>query len=122
MKYILKLSAICVIALSLNSHAGTDWTTVHSRANCLNNESITWWYLHPYNWKVVSIHRLRTNQTHVIDTGYKVTWRQHAIHWGEPIPTDGGWEVWGYHYLYNNNGGFPFDSTYATNCSIYDGW
>jgi len=45
-----------VLSLSINAYAGHDRTTVHSRANCLKNESITWWYLHPYDWRVVSYH------------------------------------------------------------------
>lgn len=107
--------------LASTAHAGLDWTTVHSRANCLNNESITWWYLHPFNWRVVSIHAHKNGGQHAIDTGFRMWWRAHAIHWGEPI-MDGHWEVWGYHYLYEYSSVIPFDSTHATTCNIIDGW
>jgi hypothetical protein len=111
-----------LLGLQINSvNAGLDWTTVHSRANCLNNESITWWYLHPYNWKVVSIHWHGTDQQHGIDTGYNYTWRAHAIHWGEPV-FNSGWKVSGYHYLLEYHRDIPFDSTYAETCNIIDGW
>jgi hypothetical protein len=46
-----------LFGLQINiAHAGLAATTVHSRANCSNNESITWWLGHPYDWRVVSIH------------------------------------------------------------------
>ena len=123
MKSKIILLTLLIVAKINIANAGLDWTTVHSRANCGNNESITWWYLHPYNWKVVSIHEYRKSSSHVIDTGYTYTWRQHAIHWGEPVQTNGGWLVWGYHYLKGSHGElFPFDTTFAEDCSIYDGW
>jgi hypothetical protein len=104
------------------ANAGLDWTTVHSRANCLNNESITWWYLHPYNWRVISLHHhIAYDAQHQIDTGFNYTWRAHAIHWGEPN-FSGKWEVWGYHYLKEYSQNMPFDFTYADDCKIIDGW
>ncbi len=122
MKKTLLISSLLFGLQITNANAGLDWTTVHSRANCLNNESITWWYLHPYNWRVVSIHHhIATNVQHAIDTGYATTWRQHAIHWGEPMAS-GKWEVWGYHYLKGYHDSFPFDTTYADSCNIIDGW
>ncbi len=120
------MKKIIISALLLGLHinhanAGLDWTTVHSRANCLNNESITWWYLHPYNWKVVSIHKhIPTNQIHKIDTGWKIKDRVAAVCWGEGV--HGGFEVFGYHYLYEYNKNIPFDTTYAKTCNIIDGW
>ncbi len=122
MKHVVKSVSCILLAVSLNSHAGLDWTTVHSRANCLNNESITWWYLHPYDWRVVSVHKhIGTGHMHSMDTGYAYTWRQHAIHWGEPMAS-GKWEVWGYHYLKGFHDKTPFDTTYADDCKIIDGW
>jgi len=102
-----------------SSHAGLFKTTVHSRANCINNESITWWNNHPYNWRVVSIHKYGSLM-HSIDTGYKYNDRQAAIHWGEGMANF--FEVWGYHYLQGYHDKTPFDSTYATGCEIIDGW
>lgn len=110
--------------------AGVNGTTAHSRANCGNNESITWWLFHSFPWKVVSFHYPEANDRsryHVIDTGYTNTWRQAAVHWGEagtsrwPI---GRWYVYAYHYvwdpIYNRE---VFDTnTEAVDCNIYDGW
>jgi hypothetical protein len=119
-------SKIIVSALLLglqinNLNAGLYNTTVHSRANCANNESITWWNGHPYNWKVVSIHKhVPSNQVHLIDTGFNINDRVAAIHWGEGV--HGGFVVWGYHYLKGYHDSVPFDSTYAEGCNIIDGW
>lgn len=110
-----------LVGSSFIVHAGLDRTTVHSRANCLNNESITWWYLHPYNWRVVSIHKHNpTGQMCHLDTGFNVNDRVAAVHWGEGV--HGGFQVWGYHFLYEYNERIPFDTTYATTCNIIDGW
>ncbi len=122
MMYKSKILSCALLALSVNANAGLDWTTVHSRANCLNNESITWWYLHPYNWRVVSRHHHhKSREDHYMDTGFAYTWRQHAIHWGEPIP-DGKWSVKGFHYLVDYSEVTPFDFTYADDCDIIEGW
>ncbi|MGM9454658.1 hypothetical protein ACTAZI_15120 [Legionella bozemanae] len=46
-----------LIGLQINvANAGLAVTTVHSRANCINNESITWWLGHAYDWRVLSAH------------------------------------------------------------------
>lgn len=121
-KKIILLSAILGVA-SLNSYAGLVATTVHSRANCYNNESITWWLNHSYDWRVVSVHFDIYNSAHHIDTGYAYTWRQAAVHWGEAPLGDHRWTVSGYHYLIDyGNGKIPFDSTHVGDCSIYNGW
>lgn len=75
-----KINRVCTVITSDTAQAGLDRTTVHSRANCLNNESITWWYLHPYNWRVISYHTDQGAQSHTMDTGFNYTWRAHAIH------------------------------------------
>lgn len=122
MMYGSKLLGCALLGLAINAQAGLDWTTVHSRANCLNNESITWWYLHPYDWRVISRHHhLKTHEEHYIDTGFKYTWRQHAIHWVESVAAR-QWEVFGYHYLYEYSKKVPFDFTWADDCKIIDGW
>lgn len=43
MKYIEKLTGCALLAITISAHAGLWSTTIHSRANCFNNESITWW-------------------------------------------------------------------------------
>ena len=124
MKKILLLSAI-LGALPLSSNAGMVSTTVHSRANCVNNESITWWLGHAYDWRVVSTHGniYGRDRDHLIDTGYAMTWRQAAVHWNEAPLNDHRWFVSGYHYLSDyGNGRVPFDTTSVGDCSIYNGW
>lgn len=112
------------ILISSITCAGINGTTAHSRANCINNESITWWLGHSYDWRVVSIHNESISHTsHLIDTGYAVTWRQAAVHWKEAPLGFNNWSVSGHHFLSDYAGGqFPFESTYVDDCSIYDGW
>ena len=52
---ICKNISVALIFCSIGSiaNAGINGTTAHSRANCVNNESITWWLGHSYNWRVV---------------------------------------------------------------------
>lgn len=122
MKKVLKLAPIALFVFSFSNygHTGIYNTTVHSRANCLNNESITWWKGHPYNWKVVSIHKHYQAGAHLIDTGFNYNDRVAAICWGEGV--HGGFVVWGYHYLKGYHESVPFDTTHADGCSIIDGW
>ena len=121
MRYLGKLAGFALLSLTAASHAGLYKTTVHSRANCLNNESITWWNGHPYNWKVVSIHEFPGWQKHLMDTGFTYDSRVAAIHWGEGDVLN-NWVVYGYHYLYEYHKTIPFDQTYAESCNIIDGW
>ncbi len=114
--------SIIPIIFSLPIHCGINKTTVHSRANCMNNESITWWLGHSFNWRVVSIHQHhKDGPYHVIDTGYNTTWRQAAVCWGEAGFKD-KWIVTGFHYLKGWGNGRYFDKTDATDCNIYTGW
>ncbi|QDQ40241.1 hypothetical protein E3226_007445 [Legionella geestiana] len=122
-KFATGLAILCSIASPI-SHSGINGTTAHSRANCANNESITWWLGHAYDWRVISIHRdTKARVQHHIDTGYANTWRQAAVHWGEAPICNNNWSVTGHHFLLDYAGGrYPFESTYADDCSIYDGW
>lgn len=120
MTYLPKLTGCVLLSLAVSAHAGLYNTTVHSRANCLNNESITWWRGHPNNWKVVSIHKHYQAGQHLLDTGFNLNDRVAAICWGEGV--HGGFVVWGYHYLKGYHDSMPFDTTFAEDCSIIDGW
>lgn len=121
-RQIIILALIFSIQIDIAS-AGVVSTTVHSRANCVNNESITWWLGHAYDWRVVSTHSNIYGGGHLIDTGYAVTWRQAAVHWGEAPLDDHRWIVSGYHYLSDyGNGRMPFEITNVGDCSIYNGW
>ncbi len=116
---------VAILSASSLSHAGLVATTAHSRANCVNNESITWWLGHSFNWRVASTHYASNGgYQHVVDTGFEYTWRSAAVHWGEAYPGNSyRWQVTGYHFIDTyGNGRVPFDITYATDCSIYDGW
>ena len=81
MKCIVGLARVLLIIglfTSSNLHAGFAANTSHSRANCVGfNESITWHYLEPHWWQVVSIHS-RNAGRHDIDTGMNWTWRAAA--------------------------------------------
>ena len=87
MKCIGKLVGSALLAVSISAHAGLWGTTAHSRANCFNNESITWYAGHSFDWRVVSFHNYNVNRPsdgyHYIDTGMSYTWRQAAVHWNE---------------------------------------
>lgn len=122
MKYIGKVVGCMLLGLSLTANAGRDSMTIHSRANCINNETITWWWGYEFNWRVVSFHKHLTEKLqHQIDSGFNWTWRAHAIHWGEPF-ISGFWEVYGYHYEMEYSKYVPFGTTYADDCQIIEGW
>jgi hypothetical protein len=117
-----KVLGVCLLTgLCNTSNAGLFRMTIHSRANCLNNESITWWKGHPFNWRVISYHTDQGAIAHQMDTGFNYTWRAHAIHWGEGTRIL-SWRVWGYHYVLDYNKRVPFGKTYANHCNIIDGW
>lgn len=125
MKFIKLIAAGILTASAMNTHAGLYATTIHSRANCGNNESITWYAGHSYNWRVYSFHWLDKDKPsqgyHLIDTKMSLTWRQAAVHWGESAP-GGKYYVHGNHYYLYNGHELLDNSTDATDCSIYDGW
>jgi hypothetical protein len=121
MRCIGKIACIALLSCSAIVNAGLNKTTVHSRANCLNNESITWWYGHPYDWRVVSVHKSPWNVVHDIDTGFTYNDRVAAIHWAEGMVSS-PWEVWGYHYLLGFSKNVPFDCTHAIDCQLIEGW
>lgn len=114
--------------------AGFKSLTAHSRANCLNNESISWdarayWHLwtsstHNYvdNGLIVSAHFVGTGD-------WQFTWRSAAVHWwegkGENMSTGRGWWVEGEHFVSDKGGTFGLGShvwTSAIDCRWYDGW
>ncbi len=125
MKYRKKIVAGTLLLLSVNAQAGLWATTIHSRANCVNNESITWYAGHSYNWRVYSFHwydwKKESKGYHLIDTGMSYTWRQAAVHWGESNP-GGTYMVHGNHYYLYNGHQILDNTTDAKDCSIYNGW
>ena len=88
MKYRGKIAAVALLSCASVANAGLYKTTVHSRANCLNNESITWWYGHPYDWRVVSVHKSPWNYIHDDDTAFIYNDRVAVVHWAEGMVAD----------------------------------
>ena len=100
--------------------AGQYNLTHHSRANCANNESISWQAGHSYWLWVVSRHKAY-KQDHQVIADWDLTWRSAAVHWGEGR---GGWTVEGHHWMRQNSASMPYQvqEEYVSDCSIYDGW
>lgn len=112
--------AFLFYALSSQSYSGFKKLTWHSRANCGNNESITWQAGRTWDMRTVSFHYHGFDE-HVVDSGYQVTWRSAAVHWGEAVPGS-GYQVIGNHYVKLSGTKYRILRTNVTNCSIYDGW
>lgn len=125
MKYVGRLTACALLCSTITAHAGFWSTTAHSRANCFNNESITWNGAHSYYWRVISFHNYDLNNPnkgyHMIDTGMSYTWRQAAVHWNES-PPGGKYFVSGFHYFLDRGREILDTNTQASDCSIYNGW
>lgn len=125
MKLSCTLVGLGLLGISCISQAGLYGTTAHSRANCFNNESITWFANHYYDWRVVSFHNFDYNNPkkgyHYVDTGMSTTWRQAAVHWNESAP-GGKYQVTGFHYFLDRGRQILDTVTEVTDCSIYDGW
>lgn len=114
-----------LLIVTSSAFAGFNGLTIHSRANCYNNESISWDWTHDWNFATVSAHTFKsqdgTSTLHVIRLPYEKTWRSAAVHWNEG--TSGGWEVSGGHMLKDDDGKETILGTETvTDCSIYDGW
>lgn len=128
------LLVIFLLVLNCVAFAGLKEFTMHSRANCGNNESISWHAGHSYWLKTVSTHAKLDPSNHYTpterhkvysvgsdDTEGEYTWRSAAVHWGEGV--QGGWVVYGSHYWFDENKRMILiGETFAVDCSIYDGW
>jgi hypothetical protein len=101
--------------------AGFNGLTTHSRANCGNNESISWDALKPHRLGTNSTHTSKTGASHKFGSGIANTHRSAAVHWGEGT---GGWTVRGEHYLFEDSSNkiIWVRNSYSTDCSMYDGW
>jgi hypothetical protein len=123
------ISLLLAIALSNSAEAGLYGFTMHSRANCANNESISWHAGYARDLKTYSNH-YKGGNVHEVITNREVTWRSAAVHWNEAY-AGAGWLVVGEHWGNVNagEGGAKKGSGYrhlketiVNNCSIYDGW
>lgn len=118
---------LLLMAMSCGANSGINGLTIHSRANCVNNESITWdarWYR---IYRTVSSHQTFDGKQykvkHVVDTLWEDTWRSAAVHWGEANPGS-DWQVVGWHWITDRDTGEDIflGNTSAADCNIYDGW
>lgn len=115
--------------LSSGAYAGFKELTWHSRANCGNNESITWHFGHNYELFTISnhlpprggLHQLYSHNSVDGRPQYEITWRSAAVHWGEAVPGS-GWVVGGRHYIIQNRKERLLGTTDVVDCSIYNGW
>jgi len=110
---------LLIMGISSSANAGLYGLTIHSRANCINNESISWDRLSTWSLLTVSTHYYYNQPVHVINNGWEATSRSAAVHWGEGT---GGWTVVGEHWR-NLYGKIQYlGSEIVSDCSIYDGW
>lgn len=116
---------VLLIIFSESISAGFNGLTHHSRANCANNESISWDATRNHMLEVISMHNPQSGfdkDIHKVENKMHSTWRSGAVHWGEGVNTK-NWIVHGYHYMQDGQGKlFIADNTTAVDCSIYDGW
>lgn len=121
MKAVKIVSSVLLSAAALLVAAPSSATLLAlSRANCINNESISWDWPGNNHW-------LWTNSFHfnfkngawepVIQTGWEYTWRSAAIHVGEGF--QGGYYVLGRHYkILYGYGEHYFAQTQTNNCNL----
>jgi len=112
---------LLLFLFSAEVNAGLYAFTIHSRANCANNESISWWANHSLYLFTVSDHFFGDG-VHELKTGWEFTWRSAAVHWREAYPGN-VWRVIGSHWGADSNGNaYYIGGTAVVDCSIYDGW
>jgi len=115
------------ITLSGSAIAGLYGLTHHSRANCGNNESISWDSLKSHELETVSYHVYsRSNPPkdphHMAVASFSDTRRSAAVCWGEGVG-ENGWFVTGKHWMKDKIGkSYIAASETVKDCSIYDGW
>lgn len=116
-----KIASSFLLAIGLFSiaNAGLNGLTHHSRANCGNNESISWDWLANHLLSVDSQHWRKGVIVHIVSTDFSNTWRSAAVHWGEGT---GGWAVVGHHWTISGGKYVLLQQETVTDCSIYNGW
>jgi len=119
MKFVISIFSVFLLISIAN--AGFNGFTMHSRANCGNNESISWDARNYYTLGTVSHHYYKGQFNHGISTGWEYTWRSAAVHWFEANPGS-GWRVIGYHWIKVGTEQRLLLVTDVSDCSIYDGW
>lgn len=117
-----KICSIILLAIITgNVSAAFNGFSMHSRANCINNESISWDWTAYRTLATESWHYYNGQLVHLVGSGWEYTWRSAGVHWGEGT---GGWRVIGVHHIWDP--GAPEDRllgyTNVDDCSIYNGW
>lgn len=115
------ISLLLLLAFSSISKAGFNGLTMHSRANCANNESISWDATHTWHLATNSMHAMHGKKYHEFGSGVERTKRSAAVHWGEGT---GGWAVYGTHYILDDKSNKIIRAilSQSVDCSAYDGW
>ncbi len=114
------ISTIIVVGSLWFSHSASAGLTFFSRANCVNNESISWdwpgnnWWL----WTFSQHYNFRTGAWEpVLSTGWEYTYRSAAVHWGEGF--SGNYFVQGDHYMWiSGYGTLYLGKTQTQNCNL----
>lgn len=115
------LASLSILGLPTEANAALTW---FSRANCINNESITWesfgshWlWTNSYHYRNGYYQHCENNASNACTgNSWQLTWRAAAVHWNEGL--SGGWYVLGYHWRWSSSTGtYLLGSTSATNCN-----
>jgi hypothetical protein len=112
---------LTILFFSTSGFAGLRNLTIHSRANCGNNESISWQAGYAHDLLTVSEHLKNGKIVHRMASGWEYTWRSANVHWGEALP-GAGWTVQAGHYIREGQYEYRLGFTKATDCSFYNGW
>lgn len=122
----MKKIGVLIITLTLNSlvFAGFNGFTVHSRANCANNESISWDWTHEWRLVTYSEHYYKGKLVHTLIDPDRWTRRSAAVHWGESFDLiNKPYVVIGTHWRHYTDNTFHIEGRESVNdCSLYDGW
>ena len=105
----------CLLFYITPSQAGLVW---FSRANCVNNESISWdWPTNNHYLWTDSYHYKNGAWEPVIRTGWAWTYRSGAVHWGEGFY--GGYYVVGDHWRWlSGYGVHHLGRTQTNHCNL----
>ncbi len=112
------MAVVCgLLSMAQNASAGI---TFFSRANCVNNESISWdWPGNNYWLWTFGYHYDNKFELweQILSTGWEETYRSAAIHWGEGFR--GQYTVFGDHYMWVNGYGLLYmGRTQTNNCNL----
>ena len=127
---------IAVLLMGISSIIFAEDVDMFSRANCVNNESITYNFFDPPEWRLTFSTHVDTqngNASHYVAGGplaycdiygcwyyYELTTRADAVHWGEGgVPgISTRWVAYGDHRHYYPGIGFTAYFTSANDCNL----